>query len=127
MGKSFRDLIVWQRAVDMTVSVYELTENFPRKEIYGLTSQLRRAAVSVASNIAEGAGRGSKKEFRQFLNTARGSNCELQTQLIIVSRLNLAVRRDIETTESMSHEVGRMLNGLLQSLSREEQQPGTNN
>jgi four helix bundle protein len=125
MGKSFRDLIVWQRSVDMTVSVYELTENFPRKEIYGLTSQLRRAAVSVASNIAEGAGRGSKKEFRQFLNMARGSNCEVQTQLVIATRLDLADRKQILTAESLSHEVGRMLNGLLQSLLRE--QPGTNN
>ena len=116
MGKSFLDLIVWQRAVDMTVSVYELTDSFPRKEIYGLTSQLRRPAVSVASNIAEGAGRGSKKEFRQFLNVARGSNCEVQTQLIIASRLNLIAHQDLEMAESLSHEVGRMLNGLLQSL-----------
>ena len=127
MGKSFLDLIVWQRAVDMTVSVYELTESFPRKEIYGLTSQLRRAAVSVASNIAEGAGRGSKKEFRQFLNVARGSNCEVQTQLMIASRLNLTAHQDLEMAESLSHEVGRMLNGLLQSLLRDGQQPGTDN
>jgi four helix bundle protein len=127
MGKSFLDLIVWQRAVDMTVSVYELTDSFPRKEIYGLTSQLRRAAVSVASNIAEGAGRGSKKEFRQFLNVARGSNCEVQTQLIIASRLNLTAHKDIEMAESLSHEVGRMLNGLLQSLLPDGQQPGTEN
>jgi four helix bundle protein len=111
----------------MTVSVYELTERFPRKEIYGLTSQLRRASVSVASNIAEGAGRGSKKEFRQFLNTARGSNCEVQTQLIIASRLDLTTHKGIETAESLSHEVERMLNGLLQSLWRDGQQPGTEN
>ena len=84
MGKSFLDLIVWQRAVDMTASVYELTDSFPRKEIYGLTSQLRRAAVSVASNIAEGAGRGSKKEFRQFLNVARGSNSRFGLSLLML-------------------------------------------
>ncbi len=84
MGKSFLDLIVWQRAVDMTASVYELTDSFPRKEIYGLTSQLRRAAVSVASNIAEGAGRGSKKEFRQFLNVARGSNSRFRLSLLML-------------------------------------------
>ncbi len=127
MGKSFLDLIVWQRAVDMTVSVYELTDSFPRKEIYGLTSQLRRAAVSVASNIAEGAGRGSKKEFRQFLNVARGSNCEVQTQLMIASRLNLTAHQDLEMAESLSHEVGRMLNGLLQSLLPDGERPGTEN
>jgi four helix bundle protein len=84
VGKSFLDLIVWQRAVDMTASVYELTDSFPRKEIYGLTSQLRRAAVSVASNIAEGAGRGSKKEFRQFLNVARGSNSRFRLSLLML-------------------------------------------
>jgi four helix bundle protein len=127
VGKSFLDLIVWQRAVDMTVSVYELTDSFPRKEIYGLTSQLRRAAVSVASNIAEGAGRGSKKEFRQFLNVARGSNCEVQTQLMIASRLNLTAHQDLEMAESLSHEVGRMLNGLLQSLLPDGERPGTEN
>ena len=89
---------------------------FPKAEVYGLTSQLRRAAVSIASNIAEGAGRGSKKEFRQFLNMARGSNCEVQTQLIIAGKLRMANQDQIANAEPLSHEVGRMLNGLLQSL-----------
>jgi four helix bundle protein len=88
MGKSFRDLIVWQRAIDLTTCIYQLSATFPKAEIYGLTSQLRRAAVSVASNIAEGAGRGGKREFKQFLIMARGSNCELQTQLLIAARLH---------------------------------------
>jgi four helix bundle protein len=116
MGKSFRDLVVWQRAIELTTNIYEMSAVFPKSEIYGLTSQMRRAAVSVASNIAEGAGRGSKKEFRQFLSMARGSNCELQTQLIIATRLKLATPDRLAMAESLSHEVGRMLNGLMQSL-----------
>lgn len=116
MGKSFHDLTVWKRSIEMTTLIYEMTASFPKSEIYGLTSQMRRAAVSVASNIAEGAGRGSKAEFRQFLNMARGSNCELQTQLIIASNLGMAAADRVETAKSMSHEVGRMLNGLMASL-----------
>jgi four helix bundle protein len=108
--------MVWQRSIEMTTLTYKVTGEFPKSEIYGLTSQMRRAAVSVASNIAEGAGRGSKAEFRQFLNMARGSNCELQTQLVIASNLGMATRDRIESVKSLSHEVGRMLNGLLASL-----------
>jgi four helix bundle protein len=117
MGKSFHDLTVWQRSIEMTTLIYEMTTAFPKSEIYGLTSQMRRAAVSVASNIAEGAGRGGKAEFRQFLNMARGSNCELQTQLVIATNLGMGTREHIETAKSLSHEVGRMLNGLLASIS----------
>jgi four helix bundle protein len=79
---------------------------------------MRRAAVSVASNIAEGSGKGGKKEFKQFLMMARGSNCELQTQLMIAAKLKMANQEQIASAESLSHEVGRMLNGLLQSLAR---------
>lgn len=124
MAKSFRDLIVWQRAIDLTTEVYRLTARFPREEVYGLTSQLRRAAVSVASNIAEGSGRGGKREFRQFLTTARGSVCEVQTQLTIAGNLDFARRKEIQATESVANEVGRMLNGLLQSLARDSDAPG---
>ena len=87
MAEGFRDLIVWQRAVQMTVAVYKLTASFPREELYGLTSQMRRAGVSVASNIAEGWGRQSDGEYKHFLGMARGSNLELQTQLIIAAEL----------------------------------------
>ncbi len=87
MAEGYRDLIVWQRAVQMTVEVYHLTDTFPRQEMYGLSSQMRRAAVSVASNIAEGWGRQSDGEYKQFLGIARGSNMELQTQLIIAGKL----------------------------------------
>lgn len=119
MGKSFHDLLVWKRSIEMTTEIYQLTAEFPKSEIYGLTSQMRRAAVSVPSNIAEGAGRGSKAEFRQFLNMARASNGELQTQLIIASNLGFGSTERLRTAESLSHEIGRMLNGLLNSISRE--------
>jgi four helix bundle protein len=118
MGQSFRDLTVWQRAVELATCVYQVTAQFPRSELYGLTSQLRRAAVSVDSSIAEGAGRGSKKELKQFLHMARGSNCELQTQLIIASNLEIATQNQVARAEALSHEVGRMLNGLLRSISQ---------
>jgi four helix bundle protein len=116
MGQSFRDLTVWQRSIELTTCIYELSALFPKSEIYGLTSQLRRAAISIASNIAEGAGRGSRKEFRQFLSMARGSNCEVQTQLIIAATLKMGNQDQIAKAESLSHEVGKMLNGLVQSL-----------
>ena len=82
--QSFRDLQVWQRSMELTVVVYRFTQSFPREEMSGLTSQLRRCAISIPSNIAEGQGRLNAREFRQFLGVARGSNCELQTQLEIV-------------------------------------------
>ena len=87
MAKSFRDLKVWNLAVDMTTLVYAVTAEFPKSEIFGLSSQMRRAAVSIPSNIAEGSARGTKNDFKQFVSIARGSNCELQTQLLIAARL----------------------------------------
>jgi four helix bundle protein len=89
MAQSFRDLQVWQRAIQLSVAIYCLTKDFPREDLYGLTSQIRRAAVSVPSNIAEGQGRLSIGEFRQFLGIARGSNFELQTQLEIARALEM--------------------------------------
>jgi four helix bundle protein len=83
----YRELLVWQRAIQMVVNVYKLTRQFPREEQFGLTRQLRRAAISVASNIAEGHGRASTGEYRQFLGMARGSNFEVQTQLVIAREL----------------------------------------
>src|ERR1700734_3016527 len=87
MAQSFRDLAVWKRAMQLTVCVYRLSQGFPREEVYGLTSQIRRSGVSIPSNIAEGQGRTNLGEFRQFLGIARGSNCELQTQLEIARTL----------------------------------------
>jgi four helix bundle protein len=116
VAQSFRELIVWQRALDLSVAVYQLSKAFPREDLYGLTSQIRRAAFSVPSNIAEGQGRGSVGEFRQFLCIARGSNFELQTQLAIARALNLGDPTAIDQAESLSHEVGKMLYGMLESL-----------
>jgi four helix bundle protein len=116
LAQSFRELTVWQRAMEMTVQVYELTQGFPRDEIYGLTSQLRRASVSVASNIAEGRGRMSQGEFRQFLGTAQGSNFEVQTQLEVSRRLGFGSEASLQRAETLSVEVGKMLSALIASL-----------
>ena len=116
MGQAFEDLVVWQRAMEMTVSVYDATRAFPREEIYGLTSQLRRAAVSVASNIAEGRGRISQGEFRQFLGLAQGSNYEVQTQILVAKQLNMGEPRLLSNAEKLSVEVSKMLSAFIASL-----------
>jgi four helix bundle protein len=116
MAHSFRDLVVWQRAMQLTVAIYSLTLEFPREEIYGLTSQIRRSAVSVPSNIAEGHGRLNTGEFRQFLGIARGSNFELQTQLEIARALNYGNSKLIDEAEGFSHEVGKMIYATLESI-----------
>ena len=116
MAQSFCDLQVWQRAMQLTVAVYRLTRDFPREEIYGLTSQIRRAAVSVPSNIAEGQGRLNPAEFRQFLGIARGSICEVQTQLEIARSLQFGKRELLDEAESLSHEVGKMIYSFLESV-----------
>ena len=116
MVQSFRDLIVWQRGIEVTVAVYHLTRDFPRDELYGLTSQIRRSAFSVPSNIAEGHGRLHAREFRQFLAIARGSNFELQTQLEIAKALEFGNSSLILEAERLSHEVGKMIFGLLESI-----------
>lgn len=85
---SFRELKIWQKGVDLAVQVYKATASFPREEMYGITSQIRRAAVSIPSNIAEGAGRNSSPDFVRFLSMAYGSSCELETQLIIAQKLS---------------------------------------
>jgi len=116
MVQSFRDLVVWQRSLQTAVSVYRLTQKFPREETYGLTSQMRRAAVSVPSNIAEGHGRLSTGEYRQFLGVARGSNFELQTQLEIARALGIGDSKLIDETENLSHQVGKMIYGVLEGI-----------
>lgn len=116
MAQSFKDLLVWQRAMELTVAVYRLTQDFPREEQFGLTSQIRRSAVSIPSNIAEGQGRSSTNEFRQFLSIARGSNCEVQTQLEIARTLKMGNLGLIDEAESLSNEVRKMLFGMLNSL-----------
>ena len=116
MAEGYRDLIVWQRSVQMTVAIYRLTENFPKEEVYGLSSQLRRAGVSVASNIAEGWGRQSEGEYKHFLGMARGSNMEVQTQLVIAAELGMGDQTKLRLAEGLSHEVGKMLVSLMKTV-----------
>jgi four helix bundle protein len=102
--------------MELTVAVYRLTQHFPREEVFGLTSQLRRSAVSVPSNIAEGHGRMNPREFKHFLLIARASNCELQTQLELSGALGFADSELLNTTNGISHEVEKMLLSLLGKL-----------
>ncbi|MGC2619567.1 MAG: four helix bundle protein, partial [Acidobacteriaceae bacterium] len=113
-------LIVWERAVEMCVAVYTLTRAFPREEIYGLTSQMRRASVSIASNIAEGYGRTSKEQYRHFLGIAQGSYLELQTQLVIANRLSLTSDAASRNAKGLALEVGKMLAAMIRKLSAGE-------
>lgn len=116
MGQSLKDLIVWQKAIALTLAIYKLTASFPPSERYGLTDQLRRAAVSVASNIAEGYGRSTRGEYLQFLGYARGSNCEVETQLVIVAALGLGVESNHAIAEKLCADVSRLLRGLMNAL-----------
>ena len=102
--------------MQLAVAVYRLTNKFPREERYGLTSQIRRSAVSIPSNIAEGQGRTNLGEFRQFLGIARGSNCELQTQLEIARTLGFGNAVSLRDAEGLSHEVGKMMYAFVESL-----------
>jgi four helix bundle protein len=117
VAKSFRDLKVWNLAIDLTTLIYALSADFPKSEIYGLSSQMRRAAVSIASNIAEGSARGTKKDFKQFVMIARGSTCELQTQLLIAGRLGFASEQTVEELIGKANEIASMLSGLSKYLS----------
>ena len=116
MVESYRDLKVWQRAIEMTLAIYRVTGGFPKEELFGLTGQIRRAGVSVASNIAEGYGRGSKGEYKQFLAMARGSNLEVQTQLFLATELGYGDPGQLKTADTLSNEVSKMLNSLLTKL-----------
>jgi four helix bundle protein len=116
--RSFRDLEVWQKAMDMIDEVYSLTDDFPKSEMFGLTSQIRRAAVSVASNIAEGSARNGTKELLQFLFIARGSLAELETQLEIAGRRRFGIEANrIKSLEQIGR-VGQMTARLIQSLQK---------
>jgi four helix bundle protein len=116
MGRSYKDLVAWRKAMELVGEVYRMTQGFPQKELYGLTSQLRRAAVSVPSNIAEGQGRLSKGEFHQFLGHARGSLMEVETQVLIAQDLGYLDKTSTEKLLEKAAELGRVLNGLLASL-----------
>jgi|tagenome__1003787_1003787.scaffolds.fasta_scaffold20253786_2 four helix bundle protein len=113
---AFSDLRVWQSAMDLVFEIYQQTSNFPKNETYGLTQQMRRAAVLVPSNIAEGKGRRTAKDFSQFLYQARGSLLELQTQTIIAKRLGYLSEKHTNELLKRAAEVGRGLAGLINSL-----------
>ena len=112
--------------MDLTILVYDLTAAFPKHEVYGLSSQMRRAAVSIASNLAEGSTRGTRRDFRHFVIIARGSTSELQTQLILATRLGYADQPRLRQAENLALEVGRMLHGLSSFL-KNKPEPKSNN
>ena len=113
--QSYKDLIVWQKSMDLVVAIYDLTDNFPKSEIYGLTSQMRRCSISIPSNIAEGRRRGSPKEFRHFLLISYGSGAELETQIEIAKRLSFSADLDYKKADALLDEVMRILNKILSS------------
>jgi four helix bundle protein len=113
---SYRDLVVWNKAMELITEIYRVTHNFPKEELFGLTSQLRRAAVSTPSNIAEGKGRLSKGKFRQFLGNARGSLAEVETQILIAQNLNYLDEPETNTLLTKVEEVGKILNGLISAV-----------
>ena len=109
----YKQLQVWQKGMDLTEEVYRLVKQLPREETFALSDQLRRAAVSVPSNIAEGHGRGTDKEFIKFLTIARGSLLEVETQLLICNRMNLISSSNSQLAQSLIVEIGKMLNALI--------------
>ena len=115
---SYRDLTVWQRAMDFTVTCYQLTGCFPRTETYGLASQLQRAAVSIPSNIAEGAGREHTREYIHHVAISNGSLFEAETQILLAQRLGYISSEQVELALATSSEVGRMIRGLISALER---------
>lgn len=116
MISSYKDLIVWQKAVDLVAEIYKLTEPFPKNEIYGLTNQMRRAAVSIPANIAEGCARRHRQEYSQFVRIAYASGAELETHLLIAKRLKFGNLAQFDRTEKLLDEVMRMANKLSTSL-----------
>jgi four helix bundle protein len=116
--KTYRDLFAWQKGIDLCESIYRAFGAFPRYELYGLTSQIPRAAVSVPSNIAEGAGRITNGEFLQAVGHARGSLLEIETQLIIANRLGYLGTIDTDALLEVTTHVGKLVNGLMRSLTK---------
>ena len=116
--KTYRNLVAWQKGIDLCELIYRASAAFPRQELYGLTGQIRRAALSVPSNIAEGAGRITIGEFLQAVGYARSSLLEIETQLIIATRLGYLASKDTDTLLDLTTEVGKLINGLMRSLKR---------
>ena len=118
MFRSYRNLEVWQKSMDLVIMCYQLTEGFPKNDIYGLASQLQRAAVSIPANIAEGRQRQHSKEFLQHISIASGSLAELETHIQIADRLNYITDDQTKKVLDKTAEVGRMLHGLRNSISK---------
>jgi four helix bundle protein len=116
MLNSYQELTVWQKSIDLVTEIYKLTENFPKSEIYGLTNQMRRSAVSIPSNIAEGYARKHRQEYIQFIRIAYGSGAELETQILIANNLKLARPDKFELSKNLLSEIMKMLNKLVVSL-----------
>ncbi|HWB52586.1 MAG TPA: four helix bundle protein [Tepidisphaeraceae bacterium] len=116
----YRELIAWQRAMDLVVEVYRITQQFPQTEIYGLSNQLRRAAVSIPSNIAEGQGRGGATDFARYLRISNGSRQEVETQIRIARRLGYINDITMDDLIKLTEETGRLLSGLLKSIAPKE-------
>ena len=116
MVNTHKELVVWQKSMHLAKLVYRYTTSFPKEELYGITSQVRRAVVSIPSNIAEGQARNSTKEFLQFLAIARGSKAELETQLLLCVQVNYLAPTDISEVMQQLQEVGKMLHALTKTL-----------
>ncbi|MBI2196135.1 four helix bundle protein [Candidatus Daviesbacteria bacterium] len=116
MLTSYQQLTVWQKAFDLSIKIFRITNKFPKSELYGLVSQMRRCAVSIPSNIAEGYSRGYRQEYLQFLRTAFASGAELETQVLIAKELNFLNVQDFEDISNLLTEVQKMLNKLISSL-----------
>ena len=114
--KNYRELVVWKRSMELVVETYKLVKLLPKEETYALSDQIRRAVVSIPSNIAEGNGRASTKDYARFLSMARGSKYELETQLLICAALNYLTKEQIMKAMVLSDEIGRMLNVLIAKL-----------
>lgn len=114
--KNFKNLKVWRKGIELVVDVYKTSSDFPKEELYGLTSQIRRSAISIPSNVAEGAGRGTDKDFNRFLDIALGSAFELETQIIIAHELEFLADNDFEELSVKLNEEQKMITGLQKSL-----------
>jgi four helix bundle protein len=121
--RSFRDLTVWQRSIELSVQIYALTRLFPKEEIFGLTNQLRRASASISSNIAEGQSRLTKGDFINFLSIARGSNAEVRSQLVLAQSLKFGDEARIAHCEALASEISKMLCALISSLKSQTPKP----
>lgn len=120
--KGYKELTVWQKAVDLAENIYRLTGAYPQEERYGLVNQMRRAAVSIPSNIAEGYNRNTTKDYVQFLHISKGSNAELETQLIISRKMNYISEAQFNEMQGYTDEIHRMLSKMIKSLTQNKNQ-----